>query len=328
VSEDLIPNYKRFHVSGLNASVASTFETLWPQSSVYSYQTVAERLSISSTSASDTYGGAGARTLNIEGLDANYRLQNENIKMAGQTPVYTKLNYLRIFRMVVKTGLAVNIGTIYAGTGAVVAGVPQNVFNMIEPLYNTSFCGIWTVPAGYTLYVTDEYASEVAAKDTHIALVVKPFGEVRQIERIHIIESTSYAHKYTVPMPVAEKTDIELMAKSAGGSGIVMAAITVKHKMADDKRFEDMIEQVKQHEKRINGLDIKQAGSHILLKSVKEDTTEIKKRLDDLPCLEHHNGILTMKTRLSLKRRIVSVVLGSGGVAGVILIGLKLVGVI
>ena len=96
----------------------------------------------------------------------------------------------------------------------------------------------------------------------------------------------------------------------------------------DDKRFDDLVLTVTKHEDRINGLDREQGENHVLLKSVKGDTVEIKTALGKLPCNEHRDDLTTIKTTTRLRRRLVEIGLGSSGVVGVILIGLKLVGVI
>ncbi len=98
--------------------------------------------------------------------------------------------------------------------------------------------------------------------------------------------------------------------------------------MADDKRFDDLVLAVTEHEKRINGLDREQGENHVLLKSVKGDTEEIKTALLNLPCNEHRDDLTMIKTTTSIKRRFMEIGIGSSGVVGIILIGLKLVGVI
>ena len=119
---------------GINNAVGTSFETIWTASSVYSYLAAASVLKISSGSADDASAGTGARTIRINGLDANYAEISETVILNGQTAVNTVNSYLRVSSLIVLTAGSggVNAGILYAGTGTVTSGVPQNVFAQIE----------------------------------------------------------------------------------------------------------------------------------------------------------------------------------------------------
>jgi hypothetical protein len=54
-----------------------------------SYAAAALQMTVSSSSASDTSAGTGARTVLITGLNANYAVISESVTMNGQTAVTT-----------------------------------------------------------------------------------------------------------------------------------------------------------------------------------------------------------------------------------------------
>ena len=113
---------------GFNADVDTTEETVWSGGGDLVYPGAAGEVYISSDDTNDVNpGGTGARTIKIQGLDANYLEIEEDIALNGQTQVITTKEYLRIFRAYVLTagsngGTA---GTVYVGTTGATAGVPR-----------------------------------------------------------------------------------------------------------------------------------------------------------------------------------------------------------
>jgi hypothetical protein len=89
---------------GYNATTNTTAETIWTQSNAYTWNSAAQ-LELTSTDADDTdTTGAGARTVTIEGLDANYAEITETVDMNGQTAdagSTTTASFLRVNRMYV-----------------------------------------------------------------------------------------------------------------------------------------------------------------------------------------------------------------------------------
>ncbi len=117
----------------------------------------ARTLSFASTDANDTSAGTGLKILLINGLDANYDAQTENITMAGLTPVNSMNTYIAINQMfALSTGsTGKNQGNIYCSddTDTFTLGIPQTRnYHVIEKLWNLSFTGIYTVPAGHTWF--------------------------------------------------------------------------------------------------------------------------------------------------------------------------------
>jgi len=217
VGRDQISWHKKIFQFGLNLTVGTTFETIWTGSSVYAYLAAATVLKISSGSANDTAAGTGARTITISGLDADYNQISETVSLNGQTAVNTVNSYLRVFDMNVATagsgGTAA--GIIYAGTGAVTSGVPAVVYGQIDLTYNTSAMALFTVPAGYTAYITSYTFTSASAAASIVTggMFIRPLGGVFNLEAsAKLAGGNSFDRHFDIPLMVAEKSDIEMQA--------------------------------------------------------------------------------------------------------------------
>ena len=138
VSRGQIPWHQSYTVFGYNADVDTDIETVWPYGGILGYPSAALSLSVSSSSADDTSNGTGARTVYLEGLDANHNVISETVTLNGQTAVTTTKSYLHINNCYVATAGSLDsaAGTIYFGTGTVTAGVPATVYDVIQFNYN------------------------------------------------------------------------------------------------------------------------------------------------------------------------------------------------
>ena len=225
VSRDQIDRHKAVFKFGYNDAISNTEETVWSQGGIYAYPASATVMTLSSSSASDTAAGTGARTVRVYGLDADYKEIDELITLNGQTAVNTTKSYLRAYRMIVQSAGSggANAGIIYMGTGTVTAGVPVNKYALVDGFGdNQTMMLVYTVPAGYTAYMTQNNISTAYGGTTkanlNCRLVARPLGQVFQSkERITIVDGT-HSQIYTYPLVFAEKTDLEYRAKSSSGS--------------------------------------------------------------------------------------------------------------
>jgi hypothetical protein len=112
---------------------------------------------ISSSSASDTAAGVGARSVAIFGMGSDYRFRSEIVAMNGQSVVTSTKKYLRIFSVEVASAGATmwNVGDIYivdTGTGGTyTAGVPGTLTYLwikCLAIWGVGRSGVFTVPAG------------------------------------------------------------------------------------------------------------------------------------------------------------------------------------
>lgn len=153
----LMTGYSVVNKFGKNSDVdtATVPEDIWEGGGVYTGfpAGAAETISVFSSSASDTAAGAGARTIRISGLDANYNVVQETVTLNGVTPVATVATFIRAHTATVLTSgssnLALNVGTITIRHTTTTA----NVFLSMVPGTNQTNCSAYTVPAGFTAYM-------------------------------------------------------------------------------------------------------------------------------------------------------------------------------
>jgi len=104
VAREQIALHESFCQFGINTNVATSNETVWIGSSgVYAFPTVAAVMKISSSSTDDDAAGTGARTVLVDGLNANYERVTEIVSLDGQTQVDTTNSYIRVNKMIVLT---------------------------------------------------------------------------------------------------------------------------------------------------------------------------------------------------------------------------------
>lgn len=202
--------------------------------SAYVYPTSATAMKVSSGSANDTSAGTGARTILVSGLDGNYNAVSETVTLNGQTQVTTTNSYLRIlYTEILSTGSGkAQAGIIYIGTGSATAGVPATIYWQSETTYNNwSFAG-YTVPAGYTAYVTSYTVtsqSTTANINVSTALVVYEYGNANSTtaqgyaefqSTARLTSSSVFDRHFDYPLALSEKSDFELRAWASTGSAV------------------------------------------------------------------------------------------------------------
>lgn len=155
------------HVFGYNGDVDSAAEeTIWTYGGLYTHLTEPTTLTLSSSSASDTSAGTGARTVYLLGINGTGAEFSETLTLNGQTAVSTVHQYTEIQSMTVLSvgSGGYNAGQLYLGTGTVTAGVPANVYGHVAIGENQSLMGHITVPAGYTGYLVSGSVSTGATQ--------------------------------------------------------------------------------------------------------------------------------------------------------------------
>lgn len=206
-------------LNGSNNAVGTGFETLWEEGGLYSFPTSASTMTVSSDDAADTSAGTGARTVTISGLDANYAEITEVITMNGTTAVTTTNSYFRINNMVVTTAGTgrTNAGSIFIGTGTVTAGKPANVYAEIFDGDGIEHEGVYTVPAGKSLYPYTMHFGAQSGKD----VVLQAHSSSEAGVDIVYAEWEVSDH-VTIPVDglfrIPEKTDFEFRAKVSSGT--------------------------------------------------------------------------------------------------------------
>jgi hypothetical protein len=233
VARGQITMHRSFCQFGINTAASTSNETVWIGSNTYTFPAAASVLKISSSSASDTSNGTGARTVLVEGLNANYEPVSETVSLNGQTAVNTTNSYIRVNKMTVLTAGTggTSVGNIYAGTGDVTSGVPAVVVNQTGILANETESGFYTVPAGYTAFInmwTMSSGNVTPDEWTRFTLRIRPFGGVFGIKaQYHIPGSGIYECVAAYPLPIPEKSDLEILAATSEGAASVSTQLQI-----------------------------------------------------------------------------------------------------
>jgi hypothetical protein len=153
-------------MSGHTEDSTVTVTTLWSLNTRYVFPPVASSMTVSSSDVNDDYNDTGAWIIQVTGLDENYTKIRELVVLDGQNPVNTTNEFFRINGVTVGLNGESNYneGAIYVGTGAVVAGVPANIYGYIVPTYSIANTGLYTVAQNETLYITKLWYSTYSNK--------------------------------------------------------------------------------------------------------------------------------------------------------------------
>lgn len=210
-------------VFGYNDDVDTAPETIWPQGGILPFLSAASVLTVSSDSADDTSAGTGARTVYLGGLDQNHNQISEIITLNGQTGVSTTKQYLHINEAYVTSAgsLKSAAGNIYFGTGTVTLGVPANIYDVIKYDFNKRITGSYTVPAGYTAYISQGLFSSGQAGGSNAVtgkLVTRGTNDIRLTVAVTTINNGAATYAFEYPVVVPEKTTIEAQAFSSSNN--------------------------------------------------------------------------------------------------------------
>lgn len=217
VSRGQIQGHRNVMVFGFNPDVDTTQVSIWPLPSLIGYPASAIQMTVSSTSANDTSAGTGARTIVVQGLDANYNEVTETVTMNGQTAVTMTAFLIRVNYAYVATAGSGNsaAGDIYIGTGTVTAGVPATTYDIIKFDYNNTTTGSYTVPAGYTAYVSQGlFSSGQAGGSNQVQgrLLTRGTNNIRMTAALTTLNNGVANYVFEYPLAVPAKTTIEATA--------------------------------------------------------------------------------------------------------------------
>jgi hypothetical protein len=210
-------------VFGYNPDVDTTRVTVWPYSGIIPLPAAALQMKVSSSSANDTANGTGARTVYVEGLDANHEEISEIVTLSGQTAVLTTQSFLHINNAYVATaGSSLSAeGDIYFGTGTVTTGVPATVYDLIKFDYNQRITGSYTIPAGFTAYVAQGLFSAGqpggSAQVSGRLLTIGADG-IRRTAAITTVNNGTADYAFEYPIRIPEKTTLEATAQGSSNN--------------------------------------------------------------------------------------------------------------
>lgn len=210
VARGQISYHRNVIVFGFNPDVDTSEESVWPDGGTVVHGVAASVLKVSSTSAEDAVGGTGAETVYIEGLDADYNEVSETVSLDGLTAVDTDNAYIAINNITVMSvgSAGHNVGVINLGTGTVTSGTPDVLWDLIGATYNQRTTGHYTVPAGYTGYLTQGvFTAGQASGSTSVTgkLLVTGPEAITRVGSIVTINNGSVVYDFNYPFRLQEK---------------------------------------------------------------------------------------------------------------------------
>ena len=214
IARNQIMGHDHLDLFGYSTVVGSTamgplWEGLTGSGGNYPFPASAAQIVVASSSASDT-----AVTMLISGLDANFAPITESVALNGTTNVTTVQSFLRINKVTTTAGNAVGNVTFTSGATVIAkvnAGLGQTQMS------------VYTVPAGYTLYLTyfqadgNTTTTSGAYMNTRLRTVLNPSGVILITGQTTYL--TNFIIPYGVPVEVVEKTDFEFQFQGSGGAG-------------------------------------------------------------------------------------------------------------
>jgi hypothetical protein len=232
VSRGQIQGHRNVTVFGFNPDVDTAQVSVWPLPSLITFPAAAIQMTVSSTSANDTAAGTGARTVVVQGLDANYNEVTETVTLNGQTAVTMTASLLRVNYAYVRTAGSSNSaeGDIYIGTGTVTSGVPATAYDIIKFDYNNTTTGSYTIPAGYTGYVSQGlFSSGQAGGSNQVQgrLLSRGTNNIRMTAALTTINNGVANYVFEYPLAIPEKTTLEATAVGSSNNNAVSSMFII-----------------------------------------------------------------------------------------------------
>jgi hypothetical protein len=226
VSRNQIAYHQALYKFGFNGAVANTEETIWFQGGNIPWPTTAATVYVSSTSTADTAGGTGAQTVEVQGLDADYKeifgiatTNGHNQSAVVDKTTGQAITFLRVFRAFVTLSGSNggSDGVVYLGPNGLsgVAGVPTTVYANLG-VSNQTQIGAYTVPYNKDLFLDDiNFTAAVSQANVYITAKfnIRLFGtNTWRTAFINVLQSNQLISKFEFPLIVPAKADVELRA--------------------------------------------------------------------------------------------------------------------
>lgn len=218
---------------GRSTDVDTTARDIWDVvgTAIWVAPTTARTHDIASTSASDTSGGAGARTIRIYGLTGwSSKEVSEDITMNGVTNVPTANSYVIIHRMKVLTKGATNVNV---GAISATAQTDGTVTAQINIGQGQTQMAVYGIPDTQTAYVSRYYCSVIrtsTARSVDVNLFANPEPDAELTEFVvkHTVGIESAGASMTVQefnpyYPLAGPAIIKIQATASANNSDVSA---------------------------------------------------------------------------------------------------------
>jgi hypothetical protein len=190
--------------------------------------------------AADDASGAGARAVDIQGIDATGALITETLATAGASAsAATTQSFMRVFRAVVSASGTYATPDAPSHVGEIVIEASDGSADWASILQNSyshsqSQIGAYTVPIGYDAYLMGIEVEVEANKAVDILLLQRrdilqstaPYSASRVVQEYLGLEAP-ISRRLTVPIAFPELTDFGFMAKVETGTARVSVGMEI-----------------------------------------------------------------------------------------------------
>ena len=217
VSRGQIPGHSVLHKFGAVPSMSiNTTGTIWDiDDTLYPWSalTSAGTLTVDRASASDAN-----KVITIQGLDADYKQISENVTLTNATGNATTQSFIRVYRAFMHNGSAANVGNIDVK-------ISTTIIARITAGKAQTLMGVYTVPAGYSLYLTQGVMSVQSGADATGNFFVRYGGESAfRIAHTFEVASAEYFYAFHAPFKLPEKSDVDIRADLRSNNARITAA--------------------------------------------------------------------------------------------------------
>lgn len=218
VARGQIAGATQVNIYGYQAAVDGTTIPLWENATTYTYPAAATTMLLYSSSAADT-----AVSILINGLDTNYNPISETLILTnGTTGVTTTKSYLRIIS-ISTVGANNAVGTIYLSNAGKTITYAQIAIGS-----GRSQMSIYTVPSGYTFYLTRVNAYVSPNNNANFYCNYSTWTQ-NTSGIVTVLQQAPFVNSYQTirvsPRPYLQKTDIQWRAAMSAGTSIVSIGV-------------------------------------------------------------------------------------------------------
>ncbi len=218
VARGQIMGHSTLNIYGYQAAVTTTNIPLWENATAYTYPVSATTMKLVSTDAGDT------ATILINGLDANFAPISESVVLTGTTAVTTTKSYIRINSMQVSVGSLTNP----AGVITLKDMTSTTTYAQINAGVGRTQMAIYTVPAGYTFYLSRVDANTSFNGNNANYVIYKNYS-VSSTGVVTVTQQAPFTQLYhtqrVMPRPFAEKTDLQFQFVTSAGTAQVNVGV-------------------------------------------------------------------------------------------------------
>jgi hypothetical protein len=216
-SRGLVSGAARADLFAYQAAIGTTFIPIWENTTAYpAYPTVAAVQYLWSSSGSDT-----AVQILVSGLDGSYNPISETVTLTGTTHKVTTLSYLRIQSIIV-VGTVNPVGIVNIGPSATLT---TTQYAEIIIGAGRSQMAIYTVPAGYTFYLTRVNIASNQVGNLSSSYCTYRVQTSSSAGIIATVLTTPFANNFGVtrvaPFPFAATTDLQFQANTPSSTANV-----------------------------------------------------------------------------------------------------------